>query len=133
MEQRSRVWALMQRIELCRHRATLAEAKTASGSTAFNVEMAEIAQEWRDLARQIEVEAFAEPSSTRTAGEEEAASRNVSAAQSERVGGLRRWPGELVVGLVIGTLVAFTLAKPQWVEASTGSTSTAGPARSSGP
>lgn len=46
----NRLWRRMQRIELCRHRAELAEAKAAGGSGAFRQEMAEIAQQWRELA-----------------------------------------------------------------------------------
>jgi hypothetical protein len=78
--------------------------------------MAEIAQEWRDLAREIEAEA----SEVRDAGAGEPPSRNVSTARMGRVGGRRRWPAELAVGLVIGALGALTLAAPRWVEASTG-------------
>jgi len=96
----------MQRIERCRHRAEIAEAKTDSGSTAFRAEMAEIAQEWRDLAREVEAEA--------------SDVRALAGAAETPAGGRPRWPGELVVGLLIGALGALTLAAPRWVEASTG-------------
>ncbi len=49
------LWRLMQKIEYCRHRAELAEAKAAGGSTAFRREMAEVAEQWRDLAHEIEL------------------------------------------------------------------------------
>jgi hypothetical protein len=110
-EQRSRLWALMQRIERFRHRAELAEAKTAKGSAAFRAEMGEIAQEWRDLARHIEAENTASNVRVARVGEGE--------APSGRAGGLRRWPG-VVVGLAIGSLGALTLFTPRWIEASTG-------------
>jgi hypothetical protein len=44
------LWALMQRIEYCRHRGMAAERKAASGSEAFREEMADVAMQWRDLA-----------------------------------------------------------------------------------
>jgi hypothetical protein len=119
-EQRSRFWALMQRIERCRHRADLAEAKTASGSTAFRTEMAEIAQEWRDLARQIEAEDAAPGALAAKPGEGEPSSHDPSAALVGRARGPLRSPADFVVGIVIGTLGALTLAAPRWVEASTG-------------
>ena len=50
----SRLWRRMQRIEICRHRAEMAERRAAQGSEAFRNEMAEIAGEWRDLAKAIE-------------------------------------------------------------------------------
>jgi hypothetical protein len=47
-------WRFMQQIEYRRYRAEMAEAKSANGSKAFQDEMAEIAQNWRDLAKEIE-------------------------------------------------------------------------------
>jgi hypothetical protein len=57
----------MQRIEYRRHRAELAEVRSATGSQAFQEEMAEIARNWRDLARELEQlhrDAGAPPSQT---------------------------------------------------------------------
>jgi hypothetical protein len=102
----------MQRIERHRHRADLAEAKTASGSTSFRAEMAEIAQEWRDLAKEVEAEAS-------NVGVRASEGKRLSCGVSAR-GGLGRWPGGFVVGLVVGALGALTLVAPRWVEASTG-------------
>lgn len=45
---------MMQRIEYCRHRAELADGRAERGSAAFRKEMAELADEWRDLAQHIE-------------------------------------------------------------------------------
>jgi len=119
-EQRSRLWDLMQRIERSRHRAELAEAKTAKGSAAFRAEMAEIAQEWRDLARHIEAENTVSNVHVARVGEGEASSSPiVSTAPPGRVGGLRRWPG-VVVGMVIGALSALALTTPRWIETTTG-------------
>jgi hypothetical protein len=111
-EHRGRVWALMQRIERCRHRAHLAEVKTASGTADFRVEMAEIAQEWRDLAAQIEADGGASDAETPP--------RNAYAPPLGRVPAMRRWPMEFVLGLGIGALGALTLSAPRWIEATTG-------------
>ncbi|HEY1425520.1 MAG TPA: hypothetical protein VGF50_02505 [Caulobacteraceae bacterium] len=116
-EQPTRLWVLMQRIELCRHRAELAEVNTAKGSATFRAEMAEIAQEWRDLARHIEAENTA---SKAQVGEAEARASPIGpAAPSGRAGGARRGL-DVVVGLAIGALGALTLSMPRWIEASTG-------------
>jgi hypothetical protein len=48
------LWQVMQRIEHCRHRAELAENRGRAGSQAFRAEMAEIARQWVELAREIE-------------------------------------------------------------------------------
>ena len=120
-ENRRRLWALMQRIERCRHRAELAENKTVQGSAAFRAEMAEIAREWRDLARAIEAGEIASNVRTTVLVEGGAPSASVSAAAPSRRADTRsRRPGELVVGLVVGGLGGVTLAAPRWIEASSG-------------
>jgi hypothetical protein len=49
------LWRLMQRIEYCRHRAEMVEARATEGSEIFQEEMAEVARQWRDLAHEIEL------------------------------------------------------------------------------
>jgi hypothetical protein len=54
LEAATSLWRLMQRIETCRHRADLAEAKALTGSATFRQDMADCAKQWRMLALQIE-------------------------------------------------------------------------------
>lgn len=48
------LWRLMQRVEYCRHRAEMVEARCANAPEHLRNELAEIAQQWRDLALEIE-------------------------------------------------------------------------------
>jgi hypothetical protein len=44
----------MQRIEFCRHRAEIADARAETGTEESRKEMAELAMLWRDLAFEYE-------------------------------------------------------------------------------
>jgi hypothetical protein len=50
-----RLWRLMQRIEYCRYRAELAAELAERCPGDDRMELLEIVQHWRDLAREIEL------------------------------------------------------------------------------
>jgi hypothetical protein len=54
-EKVERLWRLMQRIEYCRYRAELADQLASQCAGANRLELAEVAQHWRDLAHEIEL------------------------------------------------------------------------------
>ena len=51
------LWALMQRIEYYRHRATEVERKAAAAPEAYRKDMLELAGQWRDLALHADLQA----------------------------------------------------------------------------
>ncbi len=51
------LWALMQRIEYYRHRATEVERKAAAAPEAYRQDMLELAVQWRDLALHADLQA----------------------------------------------------------------------------
>jgi hypothetical protein len=56
-----RLWRGMQQIERCRYRAEMAQSASARGSAALRAEMEAAAQEWRELAREYELQLQDEP------------------------------------------------------------------------
>jgi len=51
------LWALMQRIEYYRHRATEVERQAAAAPEAYRQDMLELAVQWRDLALHADLQA----------------------------------------------------------------------------
>lgn len=54
-DEQARLWALMQRIELCRHRAELAELSSQFGPAAYRRQMIALAEQWRLCAEHVEL------------------------------------------------------------------------------
>ncbi len=90
----------MQRIERSRHRAELAETRAAAMSEPAKSDMLEIAQQWRDLAQEIE------------------------RLEPPREGALANRPMrprvELVLAVLSATVAVATVAAPRWLELVTG-------------
>ena len=100
IRRRNRFWALMQRIERFRHRAELTEKRAAAIGEPAKSEMMEIAQEWRDLAQDVELL--------------ERPPADVPTVAPPR---LRL---ELAIAAVGAVVAAITIAAPRWLEGLTG-------------